>query len=47
MTKIKIDFCILGERFSPDKITRLLNLNPSESYRKGAVFMGDQISKLP
>jgi hypothetical protein len=33
-TEINVEFCIYGDELNPDEITRLLELQPSLSYRK-------------
>lgn len=34
-TEINVEFCIYGDELNPDEITKLLELQPSLSYRKG------------
>jgi hypothetical protein len=34
-TAINVEFCIYGDELNPDEVTKLLELPPSQSYRKG------------
>lgn len=47
MADIKIEFCIIGEDFLPDEITKMLNINPTEAYCINDVFMGGSEKNIP
>ncbi|WP_061224955.1 DUF4279 domain-containing protein [Leptospira weilii] len=38
-TQVKVDFSLIGDEFSPEYISQVLSLTPTETYRKGEDFV--------
>lgn len=47
MSNIKIEFCIIGEDFIPEEITKMLNIYPTEAFRNNDEFMGGSEKNIP
>lgn len=47
MSQIKVEFCILGDCFLPDEITKMLSISPTEAYRKDDIFLGGPDKDIP
>lgn len=46
MSKIKIEFSIIGDNFLPEDITTILNIKPTEAYYKNEDFLGGKENNI-